>query len=217
MSVNSYNGKVETWLAPGVVNRLWSAMKQADGTTAVVLGTSNVTLVVGDFSNSFLSHTADPSQLGKTLYIFNKNDKVFMNDYTVLCNFADGLIDVSDKAFSPGSIFADPAVQQAITNNLVLQIQAFRVLADASTLPMGNLQYPIMGFNQQHEINQFENQIFLSSQEETDLGFYIGVALGKVGTPLWSTVGIDAGFAATRLRMDVTMTLSHTLQPVSPV
>lgn len=210
MLQNKYNGLTHTFVSEPLLNETW-------GTLGVTLGSSDFEPV------------ADPS-LSKRRPLYNrlgggggsgqditcyfyKNDRIYINDLTLYCNFADGLVKNSDIVTTPLTEVSNGGAlpNYEIDGKLNVQVSTYYQQVDGSLL-VGTLLFPINHFNAVNQLGTFavESPSIINQENTVCQWIEIGMYENVNTQPAYSTININPDFQTARCLIWAEATLSHT-------
>ncbi len=225
---SKYNPIVDTLISTPLVNlSSWTVASKLGQVPPVIVGTDDwevpAGLVdVGSTEGLFLGqNVATFAPPPTVISVFNTKDRVRIKEITLHCNFADGLLDVSNKILAPvftggggfpaGGYFQDRTLYVALT--------CYRI---DSTSPQGNfinagsITFSVPGFGLplicDYQEPRFDNAQGIIAPI-TDKGFIFGAILSHpVGLlrPLFSTITIDPSFQNKRILVWAQIVVEHT-------
>jgi len=210
---NKYNGLNHTFVSEPLINQLWADLSNDDiGTTPVTLGTDN------------WFPLSDPDQLprrplynrlgsgGDITNYFYKHDRIYLNDLTVFCNFADGLLKNSDVTLTPAEVVDnDPLPDYVLTNKLKLQVISYYQQVSGA-VAIGSAIFPINHFNTVNQLGIFAPEA-PDSILDTTVCQWVELALfhdESGNNPSYSTKSINTAFQSDRCLVWCEANISHT-------
>lgn len=152
-----------------------------------------------------------------TVY-FDKNDQVYINDLTIFCNFADGLLKDGNVTVTPVpfSLPENGAPNYELSNELKVQIVGYRLDVNDDIHSMGSIDLPVSHFNRTNQLGLFLPYT-ASSIVQTDKAIWYEIGLiddSPVSQISYSTININPAFQSTRVLVWAEATLSHTFPTV---
>lgn len=211
--MTKYNGSTKTFISEPLINATWNQLaSDAIGTTPVTLGTDLWYPLA--ISNKLLEKPLYDRVMGGTsadMYcFFYKNDRVYINDITLYCNFADGLVRQSNLDVTPVHASAGSAVPPfSITNVLKLQLTSYYWDKDTKVVYNGIQDISIPHFNSLNKIEAFlpkDSDIPSTAKAQW---FEIKIIQDTDNLPSFSTLSIDTTYQNTRCLVWAEVTLSH--------
>jgi len=215
MSDNQYAAITTTFITTPIINKLWNDLSNdaAGSGTGVTLGSDDWFPRFTDLVALRQAFHDRRGGSGQNLSQYlNKNDQAFMGTLTLWNNFADGLVDVSDKTVV-NPFPDDPTSVSQIANDLTLRLAGFYVDQNDVVQNNGTFDVPFHGWNVPHEVNFFSP---LSMSDLRTLGqdnvkaTGISIQMQFVGDPAFSTVTIDTGFQGKRCLVWASLDVRHT-------
>jgi hypothetical protein len=207
---DKYNGLVHTFIAEPLINIDWNAAYDQASGVGVTLGTDDWQILAapGEAQEQPLYNRLGAS--GDRTFVFDPNDKGYLLDFTVFCNFADGLVDVSNRV---GNAIPSPIGDSAITNKLLIRLNVYNIAADGTQASLGTIDFPVNAFNEPYALANFEprNNVYPSGSR----GWYFTAKLLRVTQPLFSTKSISTDFQSDNALVWATFTIAHTFGTVT--
>lgn len=213
---NKYNGLTHTFVSDNLINAIWDDLgKNVAGDTPVTLGTDNwfPLSVPGEvLSRPLYNRLGGFSEEADLTTYFYKNDRIYINDITVFCNFADGLLKNSDHILTPGEVSVNnPLPDYKIENKLTVQIRTFYQQVNGS-VEVGTFIFPVNHFNTVNNLGTFAPELPASIISTTvcqwlEVKFFIA---NTDNQPSYSTKSVNTDFQSDRCLVWCEANLSHT-------
>lgn len=213
---NQYNGRVHTFVSGLIVNDIWANLgSDAAGTPPVTLGTDNwfvesipASLIQRPFFNRLGGGvTAD------MVAFFYKNDRMYINNLILFCNFADGLVKQSDTTVTPptvGAVLPD----YEITNDLRVKIFVYANSVANVNRIIKTVIFPVSHFNRVNDLGVFllpDVAVDAPNILQTDRAIWVEINIeSNSGNPAYSTKNINTAFQTDRCLIWAEAVISHT-------
>ncbi len=214
---NKYNSKLSTFKTAPLLNALWSALNDGTG-VGVTPGADDWEPQAGDFSQGQFFNQLDGASSNQLKLFQNKNDLGFIKTFTPWCNFADGLVDISDSVVTNPQDIGETKAIATLSNNLAFKIQANFVNENSEVIANSDIVIPFMGWNVPINVNLKTPQVLdtLKSKGQNGvLNLLLGVEVIVTGEPLFSTISINSSFSSKRVLCWATLDYEHSNDTVS--
>lgn len=221
IGANKYNGQVHTFLAEQLINEVWNDLSKNDANdTPVTVGTDNWFVAANPLilkRKPFFNRVGFGGSADMTTF-FYKNDRIYLNDLTIFCNFADGLvrqsdIDVTPVPFTPSVLpNALPLPEYEITRIMKIRITTYYMTA-TGILSAASLDLPVAHFNTVNNLGVFMPEL-PSAIVQTNICQWMEIQIiydnDVASSPAYSTKSINTAFQSDRVLVWAEATLSHT-------
>jgi hypothetical protein len=213
---NEYNGKTHTFVAEPLINQTWANLsnEQAGLGAGVTVGTDN--WYVNSDSDvleqqPFYNRLGGNSPADMVCY-FYQNDRIYIRDLTIYCNFADGLVRQANMVRTP----ADPIATNALPDFQLsgeLKIQIINKYWDpiaGAVVEAGSSIYPMRHFNLTYNLGVFAPEDTPNFKERYRARWLEVKLIPNTGnSSVYSTKGIDTSYQTDRVIVWAEATLSH--------
>lgn len=216
---NQYNGLVHNFVSEPLINHLWNDLaKDAIGTTPVTLGTDNWFVnAINDpvMQRPFYNRMGGGEPADMATY-FYKNDRIYINDFTLFCNFADGLVKQTNAIVSPANapVLLDPnLIDYTILNNFRVQFHTYYLQQDVGIIDAATQIFPITHFNRSYDLGFFlvPNTAFQRNRVlQNNIAQWFEIEILTDGDPVYSTKNINTAFQSDICLVWAEATISHT-------
>ena len=214
MSGNQYDAIITTFITAPILNKTWATLSNSNAGAGggVTLGTDDWFPQKTDEvvqRQPFYDRRGASNDLSQYL---KKNDQAFLGTLTLWNNFADGLVDVSDKTVS-NPFPTDPTNSSVISNDLAFRLAGFYVDASDVVVNSGTFDVPFHGWNVPHEVNFFSPlsmALLRGLGQDGVKATGISIEMLVANNPAFSTITIDTGFQSKRCLVWATLDIRHT-------
>jgi hypothetical protein len=212
---NEYNGLTHTFVGDNIINDVWANLgNDGSGGVGVTLGSDNwyVDNIPGVVRRVPLYNRLGGNPTADMTSYFYIHDRVYINDITIFCNFADGLVKQSNTLLTP----AEPSVGDAlpdyeIANKLAVFLNAYALDSDSKIQSLGSLNFPVNHFNSPINLATFAPTL-IAQLVDANKCYWLEITLATNASrnAAYSTKSISAAFQTDRVLVWAEATLSHT-------
>jgi hypothetical protein len=226
---DKYNPIVDTLVSSPVINLAsWNVAYKADGTIGVTVGTDDwrPLIMPGILPDASVFFAQALSGLGAGSCIFNVADMPRIKAFTLRCNFADGLLKISNEFQTPvvGASFPTPNgfIRSGILRSLLQVERITSTNALLSPTAVGSYTFSPALFDSPLACDYPAPRLMANGDIApiTDKGFILTASLAPdtfdASPPLFSTITIDPSFQSKRILVWAEIVVEHTY-PISIV